>query len=318
MAQKFDVIVVGELNIDLILNQIMGFPKVGTEILANEMEFTLGSSSAICASNLSSLGLNVGFIGKLGDDIFGRFIIEKLKGKGVDTSMIIVDDTLKTGVTVALSYDEDRAMATYPGAMSHLTVDDIDEDYLKNAKHVHFSSYFLQPGFKDKLHLLFQKAKNAGATTSMDVQWDPAEKWDLDLAKVLPYVDVFLPNIVELQNLTGQTDIATAIDTLQNENSFIAVKCGSRGSVLFHKDEQISKPPFLHDNVVDTIGAGDSFNAGYIYKFIQGKSAETCLEFGNLTGAISTTKPGGTAAFTNLEDILKTAQDSFNYYDTEQ
>lgn len=318
MAKKFDVIVVGELNIDLILNQIMGFPKVGTEILANEMEFTLGSSSAICASNLSSLGVKVGFIGKVGDDIFGRFIIEKLKEKGVDTSMIIIEDTLKTGVTVALSYQEDRAMTTYPGAMSHLTLDNIDEECLKNTRHVHFSSYFLQPGFKDKLHLLFQKAKNAGATTSMDVQWDPAEKWDLNLEEVLPYVDVFLPNKIELQNLTGQTDLSTALASIQNSESFVVVKCGSKGSVLFHNGKQISKPPFLHDNVVDTIGAGDSFNAGYIYKFIQGKSPDTCLEFGNLMGAISTTRPGGTAAFTNLEDILKTATNSFNYYDKEK
>ena len=318
MAEKFDVIVVGELNIDLILNKIRGFPKVGTEILANEMEFTMGSSSAICASNLSSLGLRVGFIGKLGDDIFGRFIIEKLKEKGVNTSMIIMDDTLKTGVTVALSYDEDRAMTTYPGAMSYLTVDDIDEDCFRNTTHVHFSSYFLQPGFKDKLYLLFKKAKNVGATTSMDVQWDPAEKWDLNLEEVLPYVDVFLPNIIELQSLTRKTNISEALESLKNNHGFIAVKCGNRGSVLYHKGKQISKPPFLHKNVVDTIGAGDSFNAGYIYKYIQGKSPETCLEFGNLIGAISTTKPGGTSAFTNIEDILNTASNIFNYYDIEQ
>ena len=166
MSKKFDIIVVGELNIDLILNQIEGFPEVGKEILADKMTLTLGSSSAICASNLSSLGLKVAFIGKLGNDIFGQFIIDELKSKGVDTSLIIIDDTLKTGATVALSYDEDRAMVTHQGAMSHLGINDIDEQQLKQAQHLHFSSYFFQPGFKGALDSLFKKAKNAGLTTS--------------------------------------------------------------------------------------------------------------------------------------------------------
>ena len=175
MKKKFDIIVVGELNIDLILNQIDGFPEVGKEILADKMTLTLGSSSAICASNLSSLGLKVAFIGKLGNDIFGQFIIHSLEEKGVDTSLIIIDEKLKTGATIALSYDEDRAMVTHQGAMSHLSMDDIDEVQLKLADHLHFSSYFFQPGFKGSLDSLFKKAKDAGLTTSLDIQWDPSE-----------------------------------------------------------------------------------------------------------------------------------------------
>lgn len=317
MAKQYDVIVVGELNIDLILNHINGFPKVGTEILADDMEFTLGSSSAICASNLSALGTKVAFMGKLGNDSFGKFIIDRLQQKGVDTSMILMDDQLKTGVTVALSYGEDRAMATYQGAMTQLTVDDIDEELLAQAKHVHFSSYFFQPGFHGKLHLLFEKAKKAGATTSLDVQWDPSEKWDLDLEKVLPLVDIFIPNKVELQHLTQHQEVASAINSIQNKSTYIAVKCGSEGSQLFHGGKHMAKPAFLNENVVDTIGAGDSFNAGYINQFIQGKSPEACLEFGNLMGAVSTTKPGGTAAFTTLGEIMEIAKNSFNYSEPE-
>ncbi|PKQ44427.1 carbohydrate kinase family protein [Confluentibacter flavum] len=313
MEKKYDVIVVGELNVDLILNKINGFPKIGTEILSEEMEFTLGSSSAICASNLSSLGLKVGFIGKLGNDIFGRFIIDKLQEKGVDTSMILMDYKLKTGVTVALSYEEDRAMITHQGAMSSLSVDDIDPDHLKQAKHVHFSSYFFQPGFKDSLHLFFQKAKSTGATTSFDVQWDPSEKWDLNLEEVLPSVDIFIPNKVEIQNLTGHTDVEAAINSIQNKSKYVVIKCGTEGSMLFYNGIQITKQSFIHDKVIDTIGAGDSFNAGYISKYIQGKSPEECLVFGNLMGAISTTKPGGTAAFKNLADIMQIAKNNFNY-----
>jgi len=310
---KFDVIVIGELNIDLILNQIEGFPEVGKEILADKMTLTLGSSSAICASNLSSLGLKVAFIGKLGNDIFGRFIIDQLKDKGVDTSLIIIDDNLKTGATIALSYGEDRAMVTHQGAMSHLSIDDIDSKKLMQARHLHFSSYFFQPGFKNSLDTLFKKAKQAGLSTSLDVQWDPFEKWNLDLEKVLPFVDVFIPNEVELLNLTGQANLSSAINKTKNLSKYLIVKRGVKGSILCYEDKEVVQVPFLNKNVVDTIGAGDSFNAGFIFKFIHGNTPEKCQIFGNLTGAISTTKSGGTRAFTDHNGIMKIAKQKFNY-----
>ncbi len=314
MAREFDVIVVGELNVDLIFNQVQGFPVVGKEILSNDMTLTLGSSSAICASNLSSLGLKVAFIGKLGNDVFGQFIIDKLNRSGVDTSMIIIDDKFKSGATVALSYDEDRAMITHQGAMSYMGLDDIDPKQLRRAKHLHFSSYFFQPGFKNNLHELFEMAKNEGVTTSLDVQWDPSEIWDLNLEQVLPFVDVFIPNEVELKKLTRFSSIDQAIESVKNKCSYVVVKCGSRGSVMYYEDKEVQQKPFLNKDVVDTIGAGDSFNAGFISRFIKGASPEDCQEFGNLIGAISTTKAGGTEAFKDLDEIMKIAKDRFNYY----
>ena len=314
MAREFDVIVVGELNVDLIFNQVQGFPVVGKEILSNEMTLTLGSSSAICASNLSSLGLKVAFVGKLGNDVFGQFIIDKLNRSGVDTSMIIIDDKYKTGATVALSYDEDRAMITHQGAMSYMGLDDIDPKQLGRAEHLHFSSYFFQPGFKNSLHKLFEMAKNEGTTTSLYVQWDPSETLDLNLEKVLPFVDVFIPNEVELKKLTGFSSIDQAIESVGSKCNYVVVKCGGRGSVMYYDDKVVQQKPFLNTDVVDTIGAGDSFNAGYISKFIKGASPEDCQEFGNLIGAISTTEAGGTGAFNNLDEIMKIAKDRFNYY----
>ncbi|MEQ9220090.1 MAG: carbohydrate kinase family protein [Cyclobacteriaceae bacterium] len=311
--KKLDVIVVGELNVDLILNGIDGFPVVGKEILADQMELALGSSSAICASNLSSLGLKVGFLGMLGNDVFGQFVIEQLEKKGVDTSMIIVEEDLKTGATIALSYGEDRAMITHQGAMKHLTLDDIESDKLHQAGHVHFSSYFLQPGLKGSLDVLFQRARQLGLTTSLDMQWDPAEQWDLDLQKTLPYVDVFLPNETELLKLTGAPDLAKAIQAVQDLGKYLVVKCGSKGSVLCYEKKTIEKPAFLNEDVVDTIGAGDSFNAGYIYQFVKGASPEKAQIFGNVTGAVSTTQAGGTNAFTNFEEVMKLAKKKFNY-----
>ena len=121
MANQYDVIVVGELNVDLILNQIDKFPVIGKEVLATQMTLTLGSSSAIFASNLKTLGTAVTYIGKLGNDNFGDHIISGLKNKGVDTSKIIISPHYNTGATIVLNFQEDRAMVTYPGAMSYLT-----------------------------------------------------------------------------------------------------------------------------------------------------------------------------------------------------
>src|SRR4051812_32818689 len=125
MNKKFDVIVVGELNVDLIMNQLHSFPETGKEKLAEKMTLTLGSSSAIFASNLSALGMKVSFVGKIGNDIFGNFCKEQLDKKGVNTSMLIQNDTLQTGATVILNFDEDRAMVTHQGAMKSLGISDI-------------------------------------------------------------------------------------------------------------------------------------------------------------------------------------------------
>lgn len=313
MKPIFDVIVVGELNVDLILNQIHSFPEIGKEKLAGKMTLTLGSSSAIFASNISALGIRVSFIGKTGDDIFGRFCKEQLEAKEVDTSMLIMKSELMTGATIALSYGEDRAMITHQGAMKYLTLNDITKEKLNKAKHLHFSSYFLQPGFKNELGNLFKMAKEAGLSTSLDVQWDPEEKWDFDFKKTLPFVDVFLPNEVELLKLTGTDEINSALQKIEGFAKLSVIKKGNKGSLLCYNGRQVEKESFRNEEVADTIGAGDSFNAGFIYKFIQGFAPEVCQTFGNLTGAISTTQSGGTEAFKDYQSTMEIARKKFGY-----
>jgi sugar/nucleoside kinase (ribokinase family) len=313
MKKSYDVIVVGELNVDLILNQIESFPEMGKEKIAQQMTLTLGSSSAIFASNLSSLGAKVAFLGKIGSDAFGDLVLSSLQMKKVDTSMIIQDASLATGATIVLNFGNDRAMVTHPGAMDHLSLSDISIDQLKEAKHLHFSSYFLQPKMKPDIDKLFKQAKELGLTTSFDAQWDPAETWDLDLPNVLPYVDVFLPNEVEVLHLSGHKTLSAALEKLAKMGNIIVVKLGEKGSISRQGDSIFEAEAFLNKNVVDAIGAGDSFNAGYIEKFVQGKAVKECQIFGNLMGAINTTQPGGTTAFTNLPEILKIARGQFGY-----
>jgi sugar/nucleoside kinase (ribokinase family) len=311
--KKFDVIVVGELNVDLILNSIDSFPEMGKEKIAKDMTITLGSSSAIFASNLSSLGAKVAFIGKIGDDAFGNLVKESLSAKKVNTDYLITSDKWNTGATIVLNYAEDRAMVTYPGAMEHLTMNDISEEAIFAAKHLHFSSYFLQPGMKEGITALFKMAKEKGLTTSLDIQWDPNEKWDFNYKEVLPFVDIFLPNEQEALLLTGESELDSAIKRLAPYAKNIVVKLGSKGSVVSANGKSIFKKSFLNENVVDAIGAGDSFNAGFIFRFINGYDIDECQTFGNLTGAVNTTAAGGTAAFNNYEQIVKTGKEKFGY-----
>ena len=312
-GNKPDVVVIGELNVDIIMNHIAGFPEMGKETLAQSMNLTLGSSAAIFASNLSTLGLNVAFIGKIGNDSFASVVLESLNLKSVDSSHIIHSETLKTGATIVLNYDQDRAMVTYPGAMEDLKITDIDFGFISTARHLHFSSIFLQPGIRKSLKVLFAKAKSLGLTTSLDPQWDPVEEWEVDLSELLPLVDVFLPNMAEFLLLTGSVSLEEGIGKIDKSapNLTLIVKDGSNGAYGWKAGTLIHQPAFMNNEVVDCIGAGDSFNAGFIHAFIHGSSFEKCLEQGALTGAVSTTRPGGTGAFENLEDVRRIASDNF-------
>jgi sugar/nucleoside kinase (ribokinase family) len=310
----FDVIVVGELNVDIILNRIDKFPEMGKEILARNLDLTLGSSSAIFASNLSALGGRVAFIGKIGKDGFASTVIESLQMKNVDTSHIVRSDRYNTGATVVLNFNQDRAMVTYPGAMEDLRLGDIDFDFLAKAGHLHLSSIFLQPGVKDDLPLLFSRAKKDGLTTSLDPQWDPSEQWQVNLKELLPHLDVFMPNMSEFLLLTGTSSLEDGIEKIKPfaPNLVLVVKDGSNGAYLWDGKTLMHQPVFPNKNVVDCIGAGDSFNAGFIREFTTGAPLHQCLEFGALTGAISTTRAGGTGAFANMDAIQKLALKFFN------
>ena len=311
-GKPFDVLVVGELNIDLILNKIEAYPSIGKEIIAGEMNFTMGSSAAIFACNLSTLGSKVAFMGKVGEDNFSEIILIDLKKKGVDISQILKTRT-NTGMSVILNYEEDRAIVTYPGAMKELKVSDVSDETLLIANHLHVSSLFLQKALKPDIVELFKRAKRIGLTTSLDPQWDPAELWDIDLPELLPYVDIFLPNESELLNLTGRESIDKALEEIKTYGNLILIKKGKNGSVLSYDGNKVNCKPFFNNAVVDAIGAGDSFNAGFVFKYLQGAPPETCQMFGNLIGAISTTKSGGTTAFTDYEGTMKIAKEKFNY-----
>lgn len=248
----------------------------------------------------------------IGKDSFGDLVKSSLKSKGVDTSLLIETDKAATGATIVLNYNEDRAMVTYQGTMDMMSFADINKGVFSHTRHVHISSIFLQSGIKKDLTEILSYAKKMGVTTSLDTQWDPIEKWDFDYAHILPLVSVFIPNEKELLLLTASENLDEAIEKIRPYINTCVIKRGSKGSLLIQKDTKNDMPAFLNTEVVDAIGAGDSFNAGFIFQYIQGKSLIECQQFGNLTGAINTTAAGGTGAFSSKENIIQTAKEKFN------
>jgi sugar/nucleoside kinase (ribokinase family) len=311
--KKSDVLVIGELNMDLILSGVKSFPELGKEKTADVMNLVMGSSSAIFAANCARLGCSVEFCGMVGQDDFGVKIVDQLQEFGVDTSLIIASQKYKTGLTVIIKQAEDRAMLTYPGAMAQFSLSDIPDEAFRRARHLHISSVFLQPGLKEDLFEIIKRAKANGMTISIDPQWDPDGRWDLDVKKLLPEIVFIIPNEAEFLNLTASRTVDEGFQKFRNErHGSIIVKRGIKGATFLGGGYLSTLPAFVNKKPVDAVGAGDSFDAGFIYRFLKGDPVKNCVHFGNLTGAVSTTKAGGTAAITSLDQVLKVAKNTFS------
>lgn len=294
---NFDVTIAGELNLDLILYGLPDQLPPERELLASEMSVTLGSSSAIVAHNLASLGNRVGFVSCIGDDQFGQTALDRLRQAGVEVSKVLKkEDPAKTGLTVILQRDGGRNILTYPGTISDLRLEDLDLDYLSSSRHFHLSSFYLQRSLRPRVSELLKRMKAAGLTTSLDCNDDPADLWENDLVEALRYVDVFLPNTREAMRITAENNLELAVEKLAKLVPVLVVKLGAEGALARRGTEQQFSPALKID-VVDPVGAGDSFDAGFLHQFIRGAELPTCLDAGNLAGALSTTRPGGTEAF---------------------
>ena len=293
----FDLTVVGELNLDLILYGLPQELAPEREHLANGLALTLGSSSAIFAHNLSVIGSKVGFITRIGDDSLGRTARERLAEGGVDVSKVReVSGPTKSGLTVILTRPTYRNILTYPGTMFDMCFEDLDLEYLASSRHFHLSSFFLHKSLRPRIAELFRKMKEAGLTTSLDTNDDPEDLWEVDCREALKYVDIFFPNEREAKKVASVEDLDSAVARLSKMVPILAVKLGPQGAMVLRGGDKIVLPPWKVD-AVDPVGAGDSFDAGFLHQFVRGADLSTCLAYGNLAGAFSTTRPGGTEAF---------------------
>jgi len=294
---RFDVTIAGELNMDLILYGVPEELPRERELLAERMMLTLGGSSAILAHNLAALGSRVGFQARIGDDDLGQLALQPLRQSGVDVSRVHrTQGAVKTGITVILQRDGWRNMVTYSGTIADLQYEDLDFDYLTDSRHFHVSSFYLQRALRPRLPELFRRVKDAGLTTSLDTNDDPDDGWEGGLQEALRYVDIFMPNEREAQKAAGAGDLETAIQKLAAIVPVVVVKLGREGSMAQREKERFVSRAVTVE-AVDAVGAGDSFDAGFLREYLRGGDLLACLAAGNLAGAFSTTRPGGTEAF---------------------
>jgi sugar/nucleoside kinase (ribokinase family) len=304
MSKPFDLLVVGELNPDLVLTGDVTPAAGQVEKIIDDASLVLGSSSGIFACGAARLGLKVTFAGKTGADGFGEFLWGELRQRGIDTRGAVVDSSTRTGISVILKHGHDRTILTYLGAISELSLDEIDPALFSQARHLHIGAYFLLTRLMPDVPRLLKMAKAAGMSISLDTNYDPAEKWTTGMDQVLELVDVFLPNETEACKISGESQLEGALDNLSRRVKVVAVKLGEQGAEA-RRGCQAVRVPVYPARVVDTVGAGDSFDAGFLFGWLAGWELERCLRLGSACGSLSTRAAGGTAAQPTLAEAMK-------------
>ncbi|MBS4200821.1 carbohydrate kinase family protein [Bacillus sp. FJAT-49732] len=302
---KKKIFIIGEINVDLIMTGENVEPQWNQEKLVDSFDLVLGSSSCITAAGLAGLGMDVYFVGLVGDDVFGHFCVEELNKKGINTTYVKLVPHIQTGVTLSLSTSKDRALLTYMGTISELGPEDIPEEIYDLADHIHFGSYFLQTNMKKHWKDVLIKARSQNVTTSFDTGWDPNEKWDRDvILSLMEDVSLFIPSEVEINNIFGLEDVSQVEGILPEQHENVVVKLGAKGSMMIDPQGNSTRASGYSITPIDTTGAGDSFNAGLIYGYLHGMKNNDLLVFANACGALATLRIGGASTVPSVEDVI--------------
>ncbi|HTV11587.1 MAG TPA: carbohydrate kinase family protein [Acidimicrobiales bacterium] len=298
--KPFDIAIIGDSNPDIVLRGADLVPEFSQhEKLVPDASLAIGGSACITACACARLGLRTRFVGAIGEDLFGRFMLASLGEWRVDTALCQVLAGAKTGFSVILSAGDDRAILTFTGTIDSLVTREVPFEELVKARHVHIGSYFLQPRLGAQLPELVTRLRAAGTTVSVDPNWDPSGQWDGGLKSLIRKVDLFLPNAAEAKALTGAASTTEAAWQLAKDGTLVAVKDGARGAVAAQGGGTVSFPGFPVA-AIDATGAGDAFDAGFLRAWLEGRSLEQCLALGCAVGALSTRTVGATDGLPSL------------------
>lgn len=301
-----DLLVAGELNVDILMNGLKRAPEFGREILCEGYRELAGSSTGNTACTAAKLGLKTAVFSRLGRDRFGEIVLRALEGYGVETQYTDISEHYRTGVTVSMSNDSDRAMVTYFGdTINAFGADEIPLEAVR-ARHLHMPSFYLNPRVQPALAAVYERAHALGMTTSLDAGWDESGNWRAHLDAVLRHTDYFFPNESEAEAITGEHDPVRGAAALAAMGCNAVVKCGGKGSCYCAKGTQnVRFFPAYPAEVVETTGAGDSFDAGFLYACLNGAGIEDCMRMGNAVGALSVQRPGGVENCPGLQEALR-------------
>jgi sugar/nucleoside kinase (ribokinase family) len=301
------VLVVGDANMDLVLSGDT-VPVFGQhEQFLDDASLVLGASAAITACGLARLGISTAIAAVVGGDAFGGMVATGLRGCGVDTSPLITRSELQTGLTTILNTDDDRAILTLPGAMATLSGEDVRQAVRAWAPtHVHFAAYYLLPSLAQDLAAVLADIRAAGTTISVDTNADPRRAWTA-WGELVERVDVLLPNARELEGHARAMGMSGPLDSLARQvadlGPVVAVKNGAEGAIVATPDGELIRSAGYSSESVDTTGAGDSFNAGFLAAWLGGADTDVALEWACAAGALAVRAIGGTAAQGNAAAI---------------
>ena len=297
------VLFVGDINVDIILGGLESPPIVDREITCSSYDLTLGSTAVICACAYASLGGSASFIGLAGNDEHGDFMLHEMEGFGINTRSVRRTDTVRTGVTVNLIHRDSRTQVTFPGTIAEFDGADLGADLLRGFDHIHFAGPYQQTKLKPHIGRLLADATQRGMTTSVDPQWDAEERWE-HMGEWLPHMSYLFVNEAEACSIAGTKDPQAAVRTLAGQTRCPIVKTGKNGCRVFLGDAPLEVPTCTI-SIVDSTGAGDSFDAGFLFAVLE-KGLETleACAFANAVGTRSCLFVGGVNARSTYEDII--------------
>ncbi len=303
--KKFDVVVVGELFVDEILSGLQAMPGLGEEAFARKYAPEAGGGAAITACGLAKLGASVAVLGVIGED--GNWLRDRLQENGVDTSHVKLHGEEPTGLTVSVSTREDRAFFSYSeanDALNPLVRSREWTEVMRSARMVHIAT---SPD-RDLDRRLIPMLKRAGVLVSLDVQSHTSWLTSPTNLKILRAVDLFCPNESEAEWVAGETGVHPVLRGLRAKGlNRVVVKLGGKGAALTWDDAEYFIDAF-DVATEDTTGAGDCFNAGFLYGLLRGEELESCLNWGNICGALSTRELGGLRGFPSRSELQKSAR----------
>lgn len=311
MNTKYDILAFGDICADLIISGSDVVPEFGQkEKLVDDYSLEMGGSCTIFACQAAKLGLRTVVAGKTGNDRFGDVVKDTLAKAGVSLEYIKTVNDIKTGISISLNNGNDRAILTCNGTIDAMGPEDIDYELLKSVRHLHIGSYFLMKKLQPCYAEIIKMIKEYGGTISLDTNWDPEENWDSGVMEVIRQVDVIFPNENEAMAITKEADAQKAIQKLKEMVPVVAVKLGKDGAVAYYNGTTVHVPAI--DVVkVDAVGAGDSFDGGFLYGYLNGMSIEDCLKYGCICGSLNTRAAGGTKGQPKLNELKEAYTSAF-------
>lgn len=306
---KRNCLVIGDLNVDMIVTDINGPLEKGSEVTARNHFLDIGGSGGVFAAVLSELGIKTYIISKISNDFFGNYLIQRLKSHGAGIDKILIEEGKDTGVTINLSYAEDKIQISSVEMVKKFNINDIIFGGLRNIKHVHFSSYYMMDSLQDDYIKIISSIKKRyeNITFSMDTNDDPLDEWCDKIYNILPHIDIFLINKKEALMITKKDNIDNALEKLSKIVKTVVIKLGIKGYIA--KDNgNIYKGDSLEVDFKDSTGAGDNFDAGFIYGFLNNMGPEKSLHIGNICGAKSVEYLGGVGIkekFDKINDLIR-------------